>query len=83
MDVAYAVHHPDAEEVRQQACGGVAQVLDQRVEPGFRDQSAINLGSILAKLANRCEKEVNIFWLPYGFCLSSLSPTKLLDMLTP
>ena len=37
----------------------------------FRGQPALCLGSMLAKLANRCEKEANFIWLPYGLFLPS------------
>ena len=37
--------------------------------PFFRDLFSLRLGSMLAKLAKRCEMEVHIFWLPYGLCL--------------
>ena len=30
---------------------------------------ALRLGSVVAKPANRCEKDVTFFWLPYGLCL--------------
>ena len=39
----------------------------------FRDQSALCLESMLAKLANRCEKYISFTWLPYGLCLPSSS----------
>ena len=39
----------------------------------FRDQSVRCPRSMLAKLANRREKEVNTFSLPYGLCLPSFS----------
>ena len=31
-----------------------------------RNDSTLCLGFMLDKLVNRCEKEVNFFWLPYG-----------------
>ena len=38
----------------------------------FRDQSALCLGSMLAKLANKCEKEVDCFSAAQRFAVLSL-----------